>query len=382
MQQKLSFSILAIIGGFFLFTSCSNDDDEISIPMEFTDSSYQKEYQLILGRDTLIIQPQILNLPEEARFKWSLEEQQISESSHLRFIPKQAGSFDLDLMVTTSTDSIYRTYKLNINNPYDLYYRPVQENSNEFISKIWEYKPAPGQYINSTYGSMEYAIDLIGGKTATLSLGGWGGYVIFSFDHTIKNRENEKDFVIYGNAMNGLSEPGIVQVSFDANGNGLPDDKWYELAGSAHYKEESLLDYEVTYSNPGEYANVPWIDNEGVQDSIMINTYHTQNYYPLFIEERNELSFQGTRVFPKVNLDGWATIDALEWGYADNYDADYATYGGNTMDIDWAVDEQMNLIALPGIDFVKVYTGAQGKAGSLGEISTEIKGAADLSMVE
>ena len=382
MQQKLSFLLLTVIVGLLLFTSCNNDDDEIHIPMEFANLSYQKDYELLLGRDTLNIQPEILNLPAGAQFYWSMEEQHLSGASRLSFVPKEAGSFDLDLVVSTISDSIHRTYSLIVNDPYDYYNRPVTENSSEFISKVLEYKPAPGQYINSTYGSMEDAIDLIGGKTATLSLGAWGGYVIFTFDHTIRNREDKSDFVIYGNAMNGFSEPGIVQVSFDANGNGLPDDKWYELAGSAHYKEQTLFSYEVYYSNPGENANVPWIDSEGVQDSIMINSSHTQNYYPLFIEERSELSFQATRVFPKINLEGWASIDALEWGYVDNYDADYASYGGNIMDIDWAVDEQMNLVKLQGIDFIKVYTGALGNAGSLGEISTEIKGAADLSMLE
>ena len=63
MHQKLSFSLLILISGLFLFSSCNNDDDEISIPMGFTSSSYQKEYELLLGSDTLTIQPEILNLP-------------------------------------------------------------------------------------------------------------------------------------------------------------------------------------------------------------------------------------------------------------------------------------------------------------------------------
>ena len=32
----------------------------------------------------------------------------------------------------------------------------------------------------------------------------------------------------------GSSEPGIVLVSKDTNGNGLADDEWYELAGSEY----------------------------------------------------------------------------------------------------------------------------------------------------
>ena len=39
-----------------------------------------------------------------------------------------------------------------------------------------------------------------------------------------------------------------------------------------------------------------------------------------------------------------------------------------------------NYVKLPGIDFVKVYTGTNQEAGWLGEISTEVGGAYDLWM--
>ena len=119
MQQKLSFLLLTVIVGLLLFTSCNNDDDEIHTPMEFANLSYQKDYELLLGRDTLNIQPEILNLPAGAQFYWSMEEQQLSGASRLSFVPKEAGSFDLDLMVSTISDSIHRTYSLIVNDPYD-----------------------------------------------------------------------------------------------------------------------------------------------------------------------------------------------------------------------------------------------------------------------
>lgn len=31
-----------------------------------------------------------------------------------------------------------------------------------------------------------------------------------------------------------VDEPGVIQVCYDANGNGLPDDGWYEIAGSSY----------------------------------------------------------------------------------------------------------------------------------------------------
>lgn len=50
------------------------------------------------------------------------------------------------------------------------------------------------------------------------------------------------DFAIEGNAFDGSSEPGIVWVMQDVNGNGLPDDTWYQLKGSEYGKEETMRD--------------------------------------------------------------------------------------------------------------------------------------------
>lgn len=381
MQQKFSLHLSLFIGFTFLFSSCSRDDDEIIIPpMEFANPDFQKDYDLILD-DTLVLSPQILNLPQTVSFSWILNEDIISSQQNLNRVMTESGTFQLEFKAVAENDSISRFFQLTVNDPFDLYFRPITENSSEYISEIIEYKPAPGQYINATYGTPEDAIKIIGGKSSVLSLGAWGGYVIFGFDHTVENMSDAKDFVVYGNAMNGLSEPGIVQVSFDENGNGIADDVWYELMGSAHKTEETISDYEVIYTNPGEYANVPWLDNQEKKDSVMVNAYHKQNYYPLFIDDQEDVTFAGTRVYPTVKLEGFASIEALDWGYVDNYDSEYSMYGGNAMEIDWAVDKEGNPVDLKGIDFVKVYTGAQGNAGWLGEISTEIKGASDLSML-
>ena len=264
---------------------------------------------------------------------------------------------------------------------FEMYSRPITTESSPYISEVLSYRPGPGQYTNKNLGNIESSESIIGDKTGLVSLGAWGGSIIFTFDHTIPNMENENDFIIYGNAFSGFSEPGIVQVSFDENGNGIADDTWYEIAGSAHKNNNTLLNYETTYTNPNnDTEDVPWVDNFNNNGVIKAGTI---NKYPLFIEEQETVTYSGTRIFPTINSGGLVSIEPLEWGYADNFNSDYQANGnGNVFDIDWAVDQNLNSVSLRGIDFIKVYTGAQESLGFLGEFSTEIKGAEDLSLRE
>ena len=62
-------------------------------------------------------------------------------------------------------------------------------------------------------------------------MGGFGGYIIFGFDHSVANNAGA-DLAIYGNPIGGSApwaEPGIVMVSQDVNGNGKPDDECMNL---------------------------------------------------------------------------------------------------------------------------------------------------------
>ena len=139
----------------------------------------------------------------------------------------------------------------------------------QYISEVLEYKPAPGQFINSSpWGVPESANSIIGGITGSMSLGAFGGYVVFTFDNPVENHPDNPfgvDFTIFGNPLEEWSEQGIVEVMKDENDNGLPDDMWYELAGSDYFFSSSIKQYEVTYTNPNmdAAADVPWTDNQG-----------------------------------------------------------------------------------------------------------------------
>lgn len=132
-----------------------------------------------------------------------------------------------------------------------------------FLTKVYDFMPAPGQFVNTlpAFNTGDTKADVLARvaedicgyydidegdttmvyKPAMISLGSYGGYVVVGFDHPVVNVKGDYDFQIFGNgffgttaATGGSSEPGIVMVSYDANGNGLPDDPWYELAGSEY----------------------------------------------------------------------------------------------------------------------------------------------------
>lgn len=256
-----------------------------------------------------------------------------------------------------------------------------------YASGVLEFQPAPGQYTNTTIGGyftgdntpaklVYHADSLVANKqkSALLSLGAYGGYITVGFDHTIPNGHSY-DFKVYGNMFAGNSEPGIVMVSKDTNGNGKPDDTWYELAGSV---DASLLktNYQITYYRPDSTkANVTWKDNLGNTGTVDHNGYHSQAYYPLTVTA-DTLSFTGTLLPQNVSQNGSSySLTTYAWGYADNQpNTSYLS----DMKIDWAVDADRNPVSLDGIDFVRVYTGVNQKAGWLGEISTEFSTVEDL----
>lgn len=265
-----------------------------------------------------------------------------------------------------------------------------------FANKVFEYIPAPGQFINTTTSAyedgfsagqvLERATEKLK-KKSVISLGGFGGTITVGFHQSIRNSKGEYDFRILGNAsynqntgtgaLGGSAEPGIVLVSKDENGNGLPDDEWYELAGSEYGKDTETRNYEITYYRP-QPANgdVRWTDNQGGEGFVYRNSYHQQDsYYPNWIEE-DEITFRGTRLKDNAINEGGTWVGyCYPWGYADNHPnrSEFSQFK-----IDWAVDQNGNHVELDKIDFVKIYTAVNQNVGWMGEISTEVMTVEDL----
>ena len=169
----------------------------------------------------------------------------------------------------------------------------------------------------------------------------------------------------------------------DVNGNGIPDDEWYELKGSEYGKPETIQDYAVTYFRPGPSMDTPWQDNKGNTGSIdRLGNYHPQEYYyPLWIEA-DSYTLYGTCLKARTEQNpttGFWSNNAFGWGYADNIGDDMPNKDnpnagalGNYFKISDAVNIDGTSANLSHIDFIKVQTGVNAKAGWLGENSTEV----------
>ena len=282
--------------------------------------------------------------------------------------------------------------------------QPSPDAPSAYANKVLAYRPAPGQFMNTSTTAYEkgFSAEDVRRKAeeklkdpylCLLSLGGFGGSIVVGFDHTVPNINGAYDFKIYGNAsydsfgtltgaLGGSSEPGIVLVSKDMNGNGLTDDEWYELKGSEYDSKHTIKDYAITYHRPASpLSSVKWTDNQGNTGYVYRNETHTKNdYYPAWIEE-DEMTFYGSRLKdnavnePRPGMPEHWVGYCYAYGYADNHPNDEK---GALFKIDWAVDKEGRAVKLDGIDFVKIYTAVNQYCGWMGEISTEVQAVEDL----
>ena len=377
----------------------------------------KEEYHTVVGRK-LLIKPTTLSNSEDVVYQWSVDgsEETLSDQSYAIFSTETAGQYDITakaISTTNDTESAITHHFTVTIYEKGLYYRAKSANSSANWNRVYDYTPAPGQFINElktggfdgTQTTREAAIAYAEKRMSEVdregnpypnwvSLGGFGGYIVIGFDHSIDN-SGDYDLGILGNSFSGSSEPGIVWVMQDENGNGEPDDTWYELAGSETGKAETIQDYAVTYYRPtGPNMVVQWTDNQGNSGEIdYLSQFHRQDYYyPLWIEE-DSYTLTGTCLAPR-NYDAsgngsyWVNAE-YDWGYADNFspidrltgdDNAAADANANLFKISNAIDFECQPIDLDYIDFVKVQVGVNTKSGWLGELSTEVFGFYDYNL--
>lgn len=260
------------------------------------------------------------------------------------------------------------------------------------FAHILEFRPAPGQFVNEYYdattdeAACAYATERLR-SGYYVSLGSWGGYLVASFNHAVRN-DGGYNLRIQGNAFADSSEPGVVWVMRDENGNGEPDDTWYELRGSEWDHPATRRAYSVTYYRPAtDHEPVRWVDCDGTEGTVDRIKAHAQPYFPAWISG-DSYTLTGTRLPDNIVLEqGEWHPKPFAWGYADNFGDDHSGGGpdasimSNHLRIADAVDALGNPVSLPEIHFVKIQSGVLGKAPGIGEISTEVTGIYDYNLL-
>ncbi len=256
---------------------------------------------------------------------------------------------------------------------------------------VLDYSPAPGQFVNVI---PEYEVgdtrETMNAKATEslcngdlISLGAWGGSVTIKLPQSLQNVEGKADFRIVGNGVYandasnairiGSSEPGIVMVMCDENGDGIDNDTWYELQGNQTIN--GVANYQVTYYIPTALATdneyIAWRATNGDSGWLNRTAEHQQDYFPMWINNIETMTFEGRRLPDNgafnsiINKFDLACYD----GYADSHPNNVMA---SCLDIDDAIDAMGNSVTLSSIDFIKVYTGVLQANGPLGECSTEV----------
>ena len=351
---------------------------------------------------TLILHPEY----EGEHYAWRMGDKVISTNRDLIFCQAEAGTYHLQLEIHND----YPFYQIKHNTTIVVWEEQVAYSP--YISRVLEYNPAPGQFVNTmpqyeegdTYATMLQKVEesITGTNRTLISLGAWGGYVTFAFDHSVVNTPNQSDFLIESNSFyasatskGGSSEPGIVMVSIDINQNGLPDDPFYQLVGSEYSNPNTIHHYSLTYyRTPSTHTPQPdkknsitdstyirWTDNQNQSGYLHKNTFHTQEYFPQWLTD-STLTFVGSRLpnnaYDPNGKGAYWIQQPFEYGYADCHPND--SIARCSFDIDWAVTDDGKPIYLPCVDFVRVYTGVFQQCGWTGEISTEISHARDINI--
>lgn len=415
---KLTAAIAIICG---IYTSCSNDDNVSYVQKkeDVTLSIAEGDVQTYID-ENFVIDSQT-KATAYVTYEWFVDNQSVSKTTALDYVFTQGGIYDVKLIVNQNGVNFEYNYKV------EAIYRPIDAptaGATAYITKVLDYLPSIGQFTNrlpayaagDTQEIMNQKVlaSIGNNKRSMITLGGYGGYVVVGFDHTIQNIAGKRDFRVLGNAfygtLNGAEgnscEPGIIMVAYDKNKNGKPDqDEWFEIEGSAHKDPTAELwynralaagndvnlyrDYQITFTRPSvepktaaeKTKYIHWQDNKGNSGYKVKNNFHSQPYYPQW-HTSDQLTFKGTRL-PENGIDesGKGTYFVLYkfiYGYADN-ETNLKDESG--IDIDWAINSKGQKVKLPGVDFIKIYTGVNQENGWLGENSTEITSVEDLHIL-
>lgn len=423
MKKMKRIATLLAVFGAAMFSACSEDEEYILKQQDIHIDAPSGGFTVQAGQLLKVVVNTVSD--EGVTYQWLLDDEPIAFTKNLEYMIEVAGEYKLTLIATQLSNSYQYDFKVVVGFGE---ITPPASDATAYITKVLDFMPAVGQFTNAlpkyeegdTQESMnQKVLSAIGNNNkGMISLGGFGGYVTVGFDHTIENRPGLRDFRVLANAfyaaanpnpdapVGGSCEPGVIMVAYDKNKNGQPDeDEWYEIAGSAHNNPTGeawyalaqkngndvnlYTDYEITYFRPVKEPEtaeekaqyIHWEDNKGNSGYKVKNTFHNQPYFPQWFKG-DKLTFHGT-CLPQNGIDesgqgNYFVLYKFHYGYADN---ETNTSEESAIDIDWAVNGKGQKVHLPGIDFIKIYTGVNQENGWLGECSTEITGVEDLHIL-
>ena len=178
------------LGEYDVRFSTHNEDgeDEISFKVEvcspdqidFNWTFLQDEYNMSSGR-TIQIKPVDIKNAQDAIYTWSVNNKQVQSgaSDSYLFTSDQEGEHTIKVEMKNSYILVTQTLKVNVCPPEGTYQRKINATSSASMNKVYEFLPAPGQFVNENYTvttmaeACTYAEERIN-QTAYVSLGGIG----------------------------------------------------------------------------------------------------------------------------------------------------------------------------------------------------------------
>lgn len=293
--------------------------------------------------------------------------------------------------------------------------------SSPFATRVVEYQPAPGQFINNpdfndparALGPPQGGGTTAPDNTKVVTLGGFGGSITLAFDQPILDQPASNlnplglDAIVFGNAFfvgstpaRRWAEAGVIEISRDDNLNGLPDDPWFVIPGTHLGTVPAARRLTVTYSDTN--AGLPPVNKSWIPSSRAGQTWSVTAYaLPLDIFTGpvvvNPLGLSaptwGTAGYADSSptlilgdLDGDNLIDDPNLAPEDFYtrpsdpaalDTTPGSGGGDAFDLAWAVDPESGQPAtLDRFDFIRITSAVNAVRGLFGEASVEIAGVA------
>ncbi len=189
-KKTIKYVTTALLSLFLagMVASCQNDDEVAAVPTdpEVIPPSFKLDTAYTIERF------RVLSIPTNISGKvtWSIKDSIISENAELEFISTKAATYPLTLKV--GANKVFQS-KIVVTKEAGTF--------SKYISKVFDFRPAVGQFTNeipeyelgNTEADMLKKVNgyLVGSNPSMVSLGGYGGYVVFGFDHTIPNLEGE-----------------------------------------------------------------------------------------------------------------------------------------------------------------------------------------------